>query len=78
MIATKSLFGAKSRKETICMVPASDSVFHRRGFAGLWNDDTGLRYFSVDNGELSKGVQLTNLHTPVWWGSLLALLGVSL
>jgi hypothetical protein len=22
------------------------------------------------------GVQLTNLHTPVWWGALLAALGI--
>ena len=25
---------------------------------------------------IRRGVQLTNLHTPVWWGGLLAVLGL--
>ena len=27
-------------------------------------------------GQYPAGVQLTNLHTPVWWGGLLTALGV--
>ena len=27
-------------------------------------------------GQYPAGVQLTNLHTPVWWGGVLALLGL--
>jgi hypothetical protein len=28
------------------------------------------------NGNYPPGVQLNNLHAPVWWGGLLALLGL--
>jgi hypothetical protein len=40
----------------------------------------GMMIFSYGVVELTTGsyppmVQLTNLHTPIWWGALLAILG---
>jgi hypothetical protein len=32
--------------------------------------------FEWTTGNYAPGVQLTNLHTPVWWGGLLSLLGL--
>jgi hypothetical protein len=28
------------------------------------------------SGNYAPGVQLTNLHTPIWWGGLLGVLGI--
>jgi hypothetical protein len=36
----------------------------------------GYGVFEWTTGNYSQGVQLTNLHTPVWWGGLLGLLGL--
>jgi len=36
----------------------------------------GYGVFEWTTGSYAPGVQLTNLHTPVWWGGLLAALGV--
>jgi FtsH-binding integral membrane protein len=36
----------------------------------------GYGVFEWATGNYAPGVQLTNLHTPVWWGALLALLGL--
>jgi len=35
----------------------------------------GYGVFEWTTGSYAPGVQLTNLHTPVWWGGLLAALG---
>lgn len=37
---------------------------------------TGYGVFEWTTGNYAAGVQLTNLHTPVWWGALLGLLGL--
>jgi hypothetical protein len=36
----------------------------------------GYGVFEWATGSYPQAVQLTNLHTPVWWGALLFLLGV--
>ena len=36
----------------------------------------GYGIFELVTGCYPAGVQLTNLHTPIWWGGLLALLGI--
>ena len=36
----------------------------------------GYGIYEVATGFYPPGVQLTNLHTPIWWGGLLAALGV--
>lgn len=36
----------------------------------------GYGIFEWVSGNYPAGVQLTNLHTPVWWGGVLGLLGV--
>ena len=36
----------------------------------------GYGVFEWTTGSYPPGVQLTNLHTPVWWGGVLALLGL--
>ncbi len=35
----------------------------------------GYGVFEWTTGDYAPGVQMTNLHTPVWWGGLLAALG---
>ena len=35
----------------------------------------GYGVFEWMTGTYAAGVQLTNLHTPVWWGFLMAVLG---
>jgi FtsH-binding integral membrane protein len=37
---------------------------------------TGYGVFEWTTGNYPAGVQMTNLHTPVWWGGLLAALGL--
>jgi hypothetical protein len=32
--------------------------------------------FEAATGKLAPGVQLVELHTPVWWGGLLLVLGI--
>jgi len=36
----------------------------------------GYGLVEASSGVYPSGVQLTNLHTPIWWGGLLALLGL--
>ena len=36
----------------------------------------GYGFVELSTGSYPPGVQLTNLHTPIWWGGLLALLGL--
>jgi hypothetical protein len=36
----------------------------------------GYGIYEWSTGIYAPGVQLTDLHTPVWWGGLLALLGL--
>ena len=36
----------------------------------------GYGVVELSTGNYPPGVQLTNLHTPIWWGGLLALLGL--
>jgi hypothetical protein len=36
----------------------------------------GYGLYEWSTGLYPAGVQLTNLHTPVWWGGLLSLLGL--
>ncbi len=36
----------------------------------------GYGVFEWTTASYPLGVQLTNLHTPVWWGGLLAVLGL--
>jgi hypothetical protein len=36
----------------------------------------GYGIFELATGSYPVGVQLTNLHTPIWWGGLLTALGV--
>jgi hypothetical protein len=36
----------------------------------------GYGLVELSTGSYPPGVQLTNLHTPIWWGGLLALLGL--
>ena len=36
----------------------------------------GYGIYEVVTGYYPPGVQLTNLHMPIWWGGLLAVLGV--
>jgi hypothetical protein len=36
----------------------------------------GYGVFEWATGSYAPGVQLTNLHAPVWWGALLGLLGL--
>ena len=36
----------------------------------------GYGVFEWTTGSYAPGVQLTNLHTPVWWGAVLAALGL--
>lgn len=36
----------------------------------------GYGVFEWTTGNYAPGVQLTNLHTPVWWGAVLAALGL--
>ena len=50
----------------------SDLVFYRRSAADLWRADLGYGIFEVATGNYPRGVQLTKLHTPIWWGGLLA------
>jgi len=37
---------------------------------------TGYGIVEWTTGYYPAGVQMTNLHTPVWWGGLLAVLGM--
>ena len=32
--------------------------------------------YELVSGNYPAGVQLTNLHTPVWWGGILLLIGI--
>jgi hypothetical protein len=32
--------------------------------------------YEAVTGDYATGVQLTNLHTPIWWGGVLLLLGL--
>lgn len=36
----------------------------------------GYGIYEAASGNYSAGVQLTNLHTPIWWGGTLLLLGL--
>jgi hypothetical protein len=36
----------------------------------------GYGLYEAATGAFPAGVQLTNLHTPIWWGAILLLLGV--
>jgi heme/copper-type cytochrome/quinol oxidase subunit 3 len=36
----------------------------------------GYGVYEAITGDLAPGVELTNLHAPVWWGALLLLLGL--
>jgi heme/copper-type cytochrome/quinol oxidase subunit 3 len=36
----------------------------------------GYGLYEAITGNLAPGVELTNLHAPVWWGALLLLLGL--
>jgi len=36
----------------------------------------GYGVYEAATGSFPAGVQLTELHTPVWWGGLLMLLGI--
>ncbi len=36
----------------------------------------GYGIFELITGNYPAGVQLTNLHTPIWWGGILAILGL--
>ncbi len=36
----------------------------------------GYGLYELSTGLYPQGVQLTNLHTPIWWGGLLLLVGV--
>jgi len=36
----------------------------------------GYGIYQWQTGIYPGGVELTNLHTPIWWGGILALLGV--
>jgi hypothetical protein len=36
----------------------------------------GYGIFELATGLYPAGVQLTELHTPIWWGGILAVLGV--
>ena len=36
----------------------------------------GYGIFELATGNYPVGVQLTELHTPIWWGGILAVLGV--
>ena len=36
----------------------------------------GYGLYEAATGSFPPGVQLTNLHTPVWWGAILLLLGL--
>ncbi len=36
----------------------------------------GYGIFELITGNYPAGVQLTNLHTPIWWGCILAILGL--
>ncbi len=36
----------------------------------------GYGVYEWVSGSYPPGVQLTNLHTPVWWGGLLEVLGI--
>lgn len=36
----------------------------------------GYGIFEAATGIYPAGVQLTNLHTPIWWGATLALVGL--
>jgi len=36
----------------------------------------GYGVYELATGSYPAGVQLTNLHTPIWWGAILLLLGL--
>jgi hypothetical protein len=36
----------------------------------------GYGLYELATGLYPPGVQLTNLHTPIWWGAVLLLIGV--
>ncbi len=36
----------------------------------------GYGLYEAASGSYAPGVQLTGLHTPIWWGGFLALIGV--
>jgi len=36
----------------------------------------GYGVYELATGFYPAGVQLTNLHTPIWWGAILLLLGL--
>jgi hypothetical protein len=36
----------------------------------------GYGIYETATGNYATGVQLTNLHTPIWWGGILAIVGV--
>ena len=36
----------------------------------------GYGLYEAATGSFPPGVQLTNLHTPIWWGAILLLLGL--
>ena len=36
----------------------------------------GYGVYELATGSYPAGVQLTNLHTPIWWGAILLLLGI--
>lgn len=36
----------------------------------------GYGCYEAATGDFAAGVQLTNLHTPIWWGGLLLVLGL--
>jgi len=36
----------------------------------------GYGCYEAISGNFAPGVQLTELHTPIWWGAVLLLLGV--
>ena len=54
----------------------SNLVFHRTAACDLWRDDFGYGLYEAISGNYAPGVQLTNLHTPIWWGGVLLLLGL--
>jgi hypothetical protein len=36
----------------------------------------GYGCYEAATGNYASGVQLTNLHTPIWWGGVLLILGL--
>jgi heme/copper-type cytochrome/quinol oxidase subunit 3 len=36
----------------------------------------GYGIYEAATGDYPQGVQLTDLHTPIWWGAILLLLGL--